>query len=91
MNFIFIAEPLYENDPFVIDILIEECEQEYERRQLSNESGESESEESKSENDDIGDLLEISTTQRMKKMMIVSRYVRRSYEDVLEDCVKICC
>ena len=45
-----VAESLDENNPFVIDILIEECEQEYERRQLSNESGESESEESKSEN-----------------------------------------
>ena len=91
MNFIFIAEPLYENDPFVIDILIEECEQEYERRQLSNESGESESEESISENDDIRDLSEISTTQRMKKMMIISKYARRLYKDVLEDSVKTCC
>ena len=47
MKFIFVAESLDENDPFVIDILIEECEQEYERRQLSNESGESESENAK--------------------------------------------
>ena len=50
MKFIFVAEPFDENDPFVIDILIEECEQEYERQQLSNESGESESEESQGEN-----------------------------------------
>ena len=50
MKFIYVAESLDENDLFVIDILIEECEQEYERQQLSNESGESESEESESEN-----------------------------------------
>ena len=45
MKFTFVVEPLDENDAFIIDILIEECKQEYERRRLKNESGETESEE----------------------------------------------